>query len=112
MKQIIALPVLKDKLSRHFGNCDKFAMVSIDDQKIDRIEFVDPPAHKPGAFPKFMAENGVNVVLAYGMGDKATAILTRNKIKTIKGVDVDTPENIVNKYLKGELVHRDVPCEH
>jgi len=112
MKQIVALPVLKDKLSRHFGNCEKFVIASIEDQHIEKIEYVDPPAHKPGAYPKFMAENGVNVVLTYGMGDKATAILSRNRIKIIKGVDVDTPERILDKYIKGKLVNKNVPCEH
>ena len=43
----------------------------VDDQKILSSEFLSPPEHTPGSFPKWVGEKGASVVIAGGMGRRA-----------------------------------------
>ena len=72
-------------LEGHFGHCEKFAVYTIENRKVVNKEIVTAPEHTPGAFPKFMAEQKVNVVITGGMGQKAMDILRANKIEIILG---------------------------
>ena len=53
MKKLFAVPTVDGKLCLHFGHCEKFAIVEIQDDKVVREEYITPPVHQPGVYPKF-----------------------------------------------------------
>ncbi len=111
---IIALPIVDGRLSMHFGHCEKFALVEVDEgeKKITKTEYVDSPPHQPGMLPQWLRERGANMIIAGGMGRRAQAIFVENNIEVVTGVPNDEVENIIQAYLNGELETGDNLCDH
>jgi predicted Fe-Mo cluster-binding NifX family protein len=112
MKKLIAVPTANKSLCAHFGHCQEFAVVETENQKILNVAYFAPPLHEPGTYPRFLAEKGVSAVIAGGMGMKAQDIFKQNKIDVFYGVETDTPENLVAKYLDNSLVCGTNLCDH
>ena len=73
-----AVPTNDKKLCGHFGHCEAFALIDTDgDGKFGCETYVTPPPHEPGLLPPWLAQQGVNCVIAGGMGGKAPAALRR-----------------------------------
>lgn len=108
----IAIPTENGQLCSHFGHCEKFAIVETEDKKVLTEEFLTPPVHQPGVYPQFLAENGVSLIIAGGMGQKAQDLFAQNNIKVCIGVDADTPKNLAEKYLNNQLQTGQNLCDH
>lgn len=108
----IAIPCVENKLCMHFGHCDQFAVVDVDSEKVTGVEMLTPPPHEPGLLPRWLHEQGVQLVIAGGMGQRAQAIFADNDIKTIVGAPSDTPENLAKAWLKGTLTSGENTCDH
>ncbi len=112
MKKIIALPTENKQLCSHFGHCEEFVFFTTEDGKIVSQEWVTPPEHVPGLYPKFVAEKGATVVIAGGMGMKAQELFTSNNVDVFYGVEPCALETIVNTYLEGKLESGQNLCDH
>lgn len=108
----IAIPTANKQLTAHFGHCEMFAIVYTNGMEIEKTEFIDPPVHQPGVYPRFLAEQGVEVIIAGGMGQKAQDLFTANNIKVYMGVNADTPENLAKQYLTQTLSTGENQCSH
>ena len=110
----IAIPIAEGKLCQHFGHCQQFALVTVNDQnQITETKLVDPPAHEPGVLPKWLAANQTNLVLASGMGHRAQNLFREAGIKVLVGVQGNlTPEEVVKAYLNNDLATGDNACSH
>jgi ATP-binding protein involved in chromosome partitioning len=109
-----AIPVSGGVLSPHFGHCEQFALIDVDEDKKEIIkkELVPSPAHEPGLLPKWLAEQGVNLVIAGGMGPRAQDLFQQNNIGVIIGTMESDPEKAVQNHLKGQLATGDNICDH
>lgn len=112
IKMKIAVPTAEGKLAMHFGHCEKFAVVDVEDGEIIKKEEVIPPPHEPGVLPKWLRELGVNVIIAGGMGVRAQDLFKINNIEVNIGAPAESVEQLVYAYLKGELVTGDNVCDH
>lgn len=112
MKRKIAIPVENEKLCSHFGHCKQFAVYEVNENKIVEEKFLDAPDHTPGSFPKFLSEQGVEVVIAGGMGHKAQGHFKNQSIELITGAEDENLQNLVNSYLNGTLQSKEVKCNH
>lgn len=112
MKQIIAIPTTNGQLSAHFGHCEKFALVSVEDGQIKETTYITPPAHEPGILPAFLAQQKASVIIAGGMGGRAQQLFTAQNIQVCVGVDAGTPEEIVEAYLNDALQTGTNLCDH
>lgn len=110
--QSFAVPTIDGKLTGHFGRCEKFAIVAVEDNKIISETFIAPPAHSPGSYPNFLAELGVNTIITGGMGPKAQEIFNQNNIEVYLGADSKEPVKLVNDYLNNNLVAGNNQCDH
>jgi len=113
-KMRIAIPLAQGKLSLHFGHCDQFAIFDIDDslKKVINRKDSTPPAHEPGALPRWLHENNVSVIIAGGMGQRAQQLFTQNDIKVVTGASGQTPEELVSAFLEDTLETGDNICDH
>jgi predicted Fe-Mo cluster-binding NifX family protein len=109
-----AVPVTDGKVAAHFGHCSHFALFDIDEatRTIVKKEVIPSPGHQPGFLPMWLAEEGVSAVIASGMGSRAQALFSENRIEVVVGVLSDNPEQAVLDYMKGELATGDNICDH
>ena len=110
----IAIPLAEGKLCMHFGHCEQFALVDVDEQakKITGKQLLTPPAHEPGVLPKWLHEQGANIIIAGGMGSRAQSLFAENGIKVVVGVPGDEPEKIAAAWLDGTLKVGENVCDH
>jgi len=111
---VIAIPVAGGRLCPHFGHCEAFALVDVDTagRQILGSRQLAPPAHEPGVLPRWLHEQGVNLVIAGGMGRRAQDIFTAQGIEVLVGAAAESPEDIVRGYLDGDLRPGENLCDH
>jgi predicted Fe-Mo cluster-binding NifX family protein len=107
----VAIPVSQGVLSPHFGHCEKFAIIDVDDD-VAKVDFIDPPVHQPGVYPRFLAELGVKAIIAGGMGQKASALFNQNNIEVIVGINNGKPQVLARMYLENKLIPGENFCDH
>ncbi len=110
----IAIPLADGKLSMHFGHCERFALVSVDETEkkmLERVD-IDAPPHEPGLLPPWLAERGVHLIIAGGMGQRAQDLFAAQNIDVIVGAAAATPEQLIDSYLAGTLVAGENVCDH
>ncbi|HDP80926.1 MAG TPA: ATPase [Spirochaetes bacterium] len=110
----IALPVAQGRLCLHFGHCEKFAVFEVDEnsKSVTGNYDLDAPPHQPGLLPRWLSENGINCVIAGGMGSRAQGFFEEYKVKVIVGAPPEEPARIVEDYLGGKLVTSGNTCDH
>jgi len=109
-----AVPVSGGVLSQHFGHCEQFALIDVNEERREIVnkELVSSPGHEPGLLPGWLAEQGVSVVIAGGMGSRAQDLFNQNRIKVVTNVLESDPEQAVLGHLAGTLKTGDDVCDH
>ena len=108
----IVVPVMDGKLSSHFGHAEQFAFIETENGKITGTDMRQPPGHQPGVLPRWLYEQGADVVIVGGMGESAQGLLRQNGIEVVLGAPMDAPEVLVNQYLSQTLVTGNNVCDH
>jgi len=110
----IALPVSGSMVATHFGHCEQFALIDVDEARKAVVgrEIIPSPGHEPGLLPVWLAEQGASVIIANGMGSRAQNLFRQNRIKVIIGVLEGDPERAVLNYISGTLATGDNICDH
>ncbi len=111
---VVAIPVTDGQLCAHFGHCERFGLFEVDiaSRQILGSREVDPPPHQPGLLPRWLHDEGANVVIAGGMGKRAQDIFSEQGIRVVVGATEHQPESIVQAYLDGDLTLAENPCDH
>ena len=110
----IAVPTYQGELCQHFGHCEKFAVIEVDEstKEIINTDFLVPPPHEPGVLPAWLHEQGANMIIAGGMGRRAQDLFASHGIQVVVGASPEKAEKVVESYLKGELVTGTNLCDH
>ena len=110
----IAIPVAGDRLCMHFGHCEKFVLVDVNEteKKIVAKEDAVPPPHEPGVLPQWLHEKGANMIIAGGMGMRAQQFFQQYGIKVVVGAPAEHPQEVVLNWMSGNLVTGDNLCDH
>jgi len=112
MKKLFAVPTYNGQLTAHFGHCERFAILETENDIVIEEKYVDPPVHQPGIYPKFLADIGVKIIIAGGMGQKALDLFAQNNIEVRMGVNSEHPRKLVEQYIEGELQTGNNMCDH
>ena len=109
-----AIPVSGNQVCPHFGHCEQFALFDVDEEKkgILAKQVVASPGHEPGFLPQWLAQQGVNKVIAGGMGSRAQELFHQNNIEVIVGAMESDPEKAVLSHLNGSLGTSGNVCDH
>jgi predicted Fe-Mo cluster-binding NifX family protein len=107
-----AIPLAEGKLTAHFGHCQEFALVEVEDSEIKNKETHVPPPHEPGVLPRWLHDLGTDVIIAGGMGARALDLFAQNDIKVIVGAPALSPEELIKQYLDDTLVAGANVCDH
>ncbi len=96
-------------VSEHFGRCPEFTMVDVNEGKITGKKTIANPGHHPGFLPKFMAEQGVNAMIAGGMGQNAVSLFAGEKIEVFLGI-TGKVDGVIKDIIEGRLKGGDSMC--
>lgn len=105
----IAVATDGTKVSEHFGKCENFTIVEIENSQVKSKVIINTLGNQHGLLPTFLASHSVNAVIAGGMGEGAKQNLISNRIEIIAGVSGNIDEAI-DAYLKGNLKTNDEGC--
>ncbi|MDD5259014.1 MAG: NifB/NifX family molybdenum-iron cluster-binding protein [bacterium] len=106
----IAISTDGEFVSAHFGRCPSFTLIDIEDGKVTKKTTVANPGHQPGAIPQFLHQQGVNCIVAGGMGMRAVSFFEEYGIKTIVGVSGKIDE-VIEQLIKGVLKGGESLCK-
>ena len=104
---------LDGQISQHFGRCPYYLIIDTDVEEIKKVESINNPYfnnHVPGKVPQFIHEQGVNVMIAGGMGPMAINLFSNLGIEVVTGA-IGNAKNVLNAYLRGEISGVE-PCQH
>ncbi len=109
----IAIPSSGTVIDEHFGHCEYFTILTADeDNKILSEETLAPPPGcgcKSNIVPQ-LAEMGVTVMLAGGIGQGAVNILSQHGINTVRGCSGNVRE-VAEAWLNGNVADSGSTCQ-
>jgi predicted Fe-Mo cluster-binding NifX family protein len=103
---------LDSVVGQHFGRCPFFVIVDMVDDQIQASEVVENPfygQHQPGQVPGFVHSQGVEVMIARGMGGRALQFFEQLGVATATGA-TGTVREALARYMAGELQGA-APCK-
>jgi len=111
MSIIIAIPSenpggLDAGLGAHFGHCDLYTLVSVDNGEVTEVKVIPNVPHQQGgcmAPVQHLAQNGVKQLIAGGMGLRPLMGFNQVGIDVYYGGGVQKVGDAVNAMLAGEL---------
>ena len=104
---------LNGQVSQHFGRCPSYLVVDVEGSEVKKSETLDNPYfnnHIPGKVPQFIQEQGVEVMIAGGMGPRAIDLFSNFGIEVVTGA-IGNAGNVLQAYLRGEISGVE-PCKH
>ena len=107
----IAISTDGNMVAPHFGRCEAYTIVDIEDGGIASQERFANPGHEPGFLPGYLAERGVACIVAGGMGPRAKTLFDGKGIQTVVGVS-GTLDETIEALRRGELRGGDSLCDH
>jgi predicted Fe-Mo cluster-binding NifX family protein len=100
----IGQATLQAQVSPHFGHCDSYAIVTIEEGKVKTIEPTSNKEHSDCSEPvRALVANKVNLMLVGGMGMRPYMAFKELGIEVRCGVK-GTVAEAVQSYLKGETL--------
>ncbi|MFH2011637.1 MAG: NifB/NifX family molybdenum-iron cluster-binding protein [Pseudomonadota bacterium] len=107
----IAVATDGNMVSQHFGHCKSYTIAEIEDGKVITKNLIDNPGHEPGFLPVFLAEKGVNCIIAGGMGGRAQGLFAERGIIVIAGAS-GLIDKVLEDFLNDRLVTGANVCDH
>ena len=110
---VVAVPYLDGTVNAHFGSTQSFLIAETSDGKITRASVfeVQGMQHNHAGIAGFLQEQGVQVILAGGMGAPMQQALKLQGFELYCGVGGPALEAI-EALLRGEIVHSEATCGH
>ncbi len=110
----IAVPVSNGEISTHFGHAQSFEMLDVEPDLCEIIEqkTVPAPSHQPGLLPEWLRHQGVDAVIAGGVGSRALSLLADRDIQVVVGVYRKSAAEAVSAYLQGSIHEGTNICVH
>ncbi|MDD4190152.1 MAG: NifB/NifX family molybdenum-iron cluster-binding protein [Mangrovibacterium sp.] len=112
MKHLFAIPLENGRLCQHFGHCQQFALIDVENGTVTNETLITPPPHEPGLLPAWLAEKGVTEVIAGGMGQRAVNLFNAQSIQVYVGAQPKSPKELVSDWLQQSLVTGTNACDH
>ena len=111
MSQVVAVIAQDDQVSQHFGRSQGFIRFEVVDGEIKEERYVDSSAHQHEGLPVLLKEQGVNTVIAGGIGGHAVERLESQGLTLLAGV-TGTVKDAMQRFLQGSLESGDPSCGH
>ncbi len=98
-----AVPTLDGMLATHFLQSQVATIVDVKAGQIKKVHTFDLPGFDPKTLVDWFETLNVQVLIACGIPHDILEALNQTAVNVRTGVDPDTPENIVYKFLNHSL---------
>ena len=99
----IAIPVTNGLLSTNFGQCNHYELFLIDHGLV-RSEEIEIPLEKGTAgIIKWIEKKGITDIIVHRIDKSVIRLFQPLKINIFVGIPIDTPKNLIEDYLNGNL---------
>lgn len=110
-KSRIAIPSslpggLQAQVGAHFGHCDVYTMIDVEDGLITQVGLLPPVPHEQGgcmAAVNHLAQAGATVLIAGGLGLRPLLGFNQAGIEVYRGTASPSVEDAVKAMIKGDL---------
>lgn len=99
----VAIPVLSNLLSMRFGECSHYETFEIDNKAVLYRKEEVPPVKLTSELPAWLEHSGITDVIAHSIDKALLPYFTESKINLYVGVQIKSPEELIEEYLKGSL---------
>ncbi len=99
---------LEANVGAHFGHCDLYTVVDIKEGRITGVSTLPNVPHQQGgclAPVNHLAQNGVTVLIAGGMGMRPLMGFNQAGIEVFRGTEAPSVDAAVQAFIRGDL-----PC--
>lgn len=111
----IAIPLTSEnRINDHFGHCEYYGVFTISENK----EIIDMKTLKSeqgcgckSNIASVLADQGVTIMLAGGIGGGAVNVLNHRGIDVVKGCS-GYAEQVIRDYIQGKLLDSGITCSH
>lgn len=108
----VALSTKNNMITEHFGHCDYFVVYEIENNEIKSSHLIKNPPHQKGYLPKFLKGEGIDVVIAGGIGQMAVNMLKELGVECYVNISGEVSD-VIERFLNNELNKDGQPCtEH
>lgn len=108
----IAIPTKDtDKVDDHFGHCEAYTVISIDQNRIKDSEILPSPqgCGCKSNIASVLKDKGVSVLLAGNMGQGALNVLNNHGIEVVRGCTGNINE-LVDSFISGQIKDSGFGC--
>ncbi len=99
----IALPIKNGLLSEYLGSRDICRIFDIDDYMVVSVSNVTPEVGCDADIPAWASRQGITDIVAFKIDKKLTRLFSGYKINQFIGIGTKDPDEIIKKYINGEL---------
>jgi predicted Fe-Mo cluster-binding NifX family protein len=105
----VAIPCLGEAspsalVSPHFGKCDSYAILTVQDGKVESVESLSNSTHTDCSSPvRMLAERGVELMLVGGMGMRPYMSFKQHGIEVRQGV-TGTVTDAMQSYIRNQTL--------
>lgn len=99
----IAIPVKNGKLSEYFGQCNHYKIFEIKGTQVISNLIKAPKEKEISLMPLWISDQGITDVVTYKIDGKIMDLFANYKINLYVGIKYESPEDIIQSYLKGKL---------
>lgn len=100
----VAIPILNNKLSENFGECNYYTIFEIDKKINSAQKGILPEGIDSVDLPRWLKGEGVTDIITYKINRQLVNVFAAEKINLFLGIPIDSPEKIIDDYLQGKLV--------
>lgn len=100
----VAIPVVNNKLSENFGECNYYTIFEIDNKVNSAKTSILPNSISAADLPRWLKSEGVTDVITFRINRQIVNLFVAEKINLFLGIPIDSPENIIDDYLQGKLI--------
>ncbi len=112
MKKRIAIPLEHGVLCVHFGHCETFALLDVEDGQVVNEQEIVPPAHEPGLYPAWVKSQGATDVICGGIGEKAKQLFAEQGVELHIGAPERQARDLAIDFMNGNLQTGANSCNH
>ena len=108
----ICIPTAEGKLCSHFGHCEAFTFAEVDPETktILSIEERVPAEGVSCQSASWIAQQGVNTIIAGGMGGRPLMAFAQNGVEVVTGCPDLPIKEVLEKYLSNTLTTGENAC--
>lgn len=107
----VAIATDNGRVAGHFGRCTEYTVYGVEDGAVVGKQVIDSPGHQPGVLPRFLAEHGVNCIIAGGMGPRAQNMFRDREIDVVVGA-AGVVDTVIEDFVSGSLEPGEDQCDH